>query len=148
MKTLLRIVLIVVGLLTLVFSLAGIFVPWQNIVAWMSTWNVTLPAAPDSPITVYMFRAMSVTYAWAGFLFLLAAADPPKYLALIRTLALALVCVGLACILVGVKVGLPMKPVLFCDGIPCLVAGVLIWTLSIPLGRQPAQAVPPTQSTA
>ncbi len=147
MKTLLRIVLIVVGLLTLVFSLAGIFVPWQNIVACMSAWNVALPAVPDSPITVYMFRAMCVSYAWAGFLFLLAAADPPKYLALIRTLALASICTGLACILIGSKLDLP-SIVYLGDGISCLVAGVLIWTLSIPMGRQPAQAVPPTQSTA
>ena len=137
MKTRLRIVLIVVGLLTLVFSLAGIFVPWQNIVAWMSTWNVTLPTALKSPITVYMFRAMSVTYAWVGFLFLLAAADPPKYLALIRTLALASICTGLACILVGTRLDLPSL-VYLGDGVFCLVAGVLIWTLSIPLGRQPA----------
>ena len=147
MKTLLRIVLIVVGLLTLVFSLAGIFVPWQNIVAWMSAWNVTLPAAPNSPITVYMFRAMCVTYAWAGFLFLLAATNLPKYLVLIRTLALASICTGLACILVGTKLDLPFL-VYLGDGVSCLVAGILIWTLSIPLGRQPPQAVPPTQSTA
>jgi len=147
MKALLRIVLIVVGLLTLAFSLAGIFVPWQNIVDWMSTWNVTLPAAPDSPITVYMFRAMCVTYAWAGFLFLLAAADLSKYLVLIRTLALASICTGLACILVGSKLDLP--PLVYLgDGVSCLVAGILIWTLSIPLSRQPAQVVPPTQSTA
>ncbi len=147
MKTPLRIVLIVVGLLTLVFSLAGIFVLWQNIVAWMSIWNVTLPAAPDSPITVYMFRAMSVTYAWAGFLFLLAATNPPKYLVLIRTLALASICTGLACILVGSKLDLPPL-VYWGDGVSCLLAGILIWTLSIPLGRQPAQVAPPTQSTA
>ncbi len=146
MKTLLRIVLIVVGLLTLLFSLAGIFVPWQNIVAWMSRWNVTLPAVPDSPITVYMFRAMSVTYAWAGFLFLLAATNLSKYLVLIRTLALASVCTGLACILVGSKLDLPPL-VYWGDGVSCLVAGILIWTLSIPLGREPAQVVPPTQST-
>ncbi len=138
MKNLLKIVLIVVGLLTLVFSLAGIFVPWQNIVAWMSTWNVTLPAVPDSPITVYMFRAMSVICAWAGFLFLLAAANPPKYLVLIRTLALASICTGLTCILVGSK--LDLRPLVYWgDGISCLVAGVLIWTLSIPLGQEPAQ---------
>ncbi len=144
MKTLLRIVLIVVGLLTLAFSLAGIFVPWQNIVAWMSTWKVTLPAAPDSPITVYMFRAMCVAYAWSGFLFLFAAANPLKYLALIRVLALASICSGLACILVGSK--LDLRPLVYWgDGVSCLVAGILIWTLSIPLGREPGQqAVPPT----
>ena len=106
-----------------------------------------MPSAVTSPITVYMFRAMCVTYAWAGFLFLLAAANLPKYLVLIRTLALASICTGLACILVGTKLDLPSL-VYLGDGVSCLVAGVLIWTLGIPLGRQPAQAVPPTQSTA
>ncbi len=143
MQSLLRIVLIVIGLLTLGFALVGVFVPWHNIVVWMSTWNITLPAVPDSPIVVYMFRSMSVVYAWAGVLFLLASADPTKYVVLIRILAWALVSVGLACILVAVKLALPIKPVLFCDAIPCLAAGILIWTLSIPSTRKPAQDVRP-----
>ena len=138
MQTLLRIVLIILGLLILGFALAGIFVPWRNVVVWMSTWNITLPAVPDSPVVVYMFRSMFVVYAWAGILFLLTSANPPKYLALIRILAWALVSVGLACILVGVKLALPMKPILFCDAIPCLVAGILIWTLSTSSTREPA----------
>ena len=120
MQSLLRIVLIIVGLLTLGFALVGIFVPWHHVVAWMSTWKVTLPTVPESPIVVYMFRSMFVVYAWAGVLFLLASANPPKYLALIRILAWALVSLGLACILVGIRVGLPIKPVVFCDAIPCL----------------------------
>ncbi len=144
MQILLRIVLIIVGLLTLGFALVGIFVPWHNVVAWMSTWNVTLPAVTDSPMVIYMFRSMFVVYAWAGVLFLLASADPPKYLALIRILAWALVSVGLACILVGIRLGLPMKPVLFYDAIPCLAAGILIWTLSIPSPQKPAKPASPS----
>ena len=108
MQSLLKIVLIVIGLLTLGFALAGIFVPWHNIVVWMSTCNITRPAAIDSPVVVYMFRSMSVVYAWAGVLFLLASADPTKYVALIRILAWALVSVGLARILVAVKLALPI----------------------------------------
>ena len=146
MKALLRVVLIVVGLLTLLPSLAGIFVPWQRIIDVVGWWQVTLPAVADSAITVYIFRTMCVTYAWAGFLFLLAATNPPKYLVLIRTLALASICVGLTCILVGTKLALPAWGYL-ADGIFCLVAGILIWTLSTATGQTPAQAAPPEQST-
>ena len=127
------------GLLTLGFALVGIFIPWQSVVAWMSTWSIALPALPDSPITVYMFRAMFVVYAWAGVLFLLASANPPKYLALIRILALALITIGFTCVLVGVRLSLPLKPILFCDAIPCLAAGILIWTLATPSSQKPAK---------
>ncbi len=145
MKALLRFVLIVVGLLTLLPSVAGIFVPWQRIINVVSWWQVTLPAVAKSEITVYLFRVMCVTYAWAGFLFLLAAANPPKYLVLMRTLALASICVGLACILVGTKLAIPAWGYLT-DGIFCLVSGILIWTLSTTIGQTPAQAAPPEQS--
>lgn len=144
-KNLLRIVLIIVGLFTLAFALVGIFVPWQNIVALLSSQNITLPTAVDSPVVVYMFRGMLVVYAWAGVLFLLSASDPVKYLALIRILAWGSVSVGLTCILVGIRVGLPIKPILFGDAMPCLVAGILIWTLSLPSGQKSAKDVPPTQ---
>ena len=146
MKVLLRLVLIIVGLLTLLPSIAGIFIPWQRIIDLVGRWQVTLPAVTDSAITVYIFRAMCVTYAWAGFLFLLAAANPTKYLVLIRTLALASICVGLTCILVGTKLAIPAWGYL-ADGIFCLVAGILIWTLSTAIGEKPAQVAPPEQST-
>ena len=148
MKAPLRTVLIVVGLLLLILSVVVLVSPWENIVVSCRDWfSLILPSAVVSPITVYMFRAMCVTYAWAGFLFLLAAGNPLKYLALIRVLALASICTGLACILVGSKLDLPPL-VYWGDGVSCLVAGILIWTLSIPLGRPPAQVAPPTQSTA
>ena len=149
MKALLQIVLIVVGLLLLILSVVVLVCPWENIVANCQNWfSLILPSAVVSPITVYMFRAMCVTYAWAGFLFLLAAANPLKYLALIRVLALASICTGLACILVGSKLDLPPL-VYWSDGVSCLVAGILIWTLSIPLGREPAQQTEPSgESTA
>ena len=147
MKAMLRVVLIIVGLVTLLPSLAGIFVPWQRVIDLFNFWQVTLPSVAESPITAYMFRAMCVTYAWAGFLFLLAAANPPKYLVLIRTLALASICVGLTCILVGTKLGIPAWGYL-ADGIFCLLAGTVIWTLSTAIGQTPAQAAPPEQSTA
>lgn len=145
MKTLLRVVLIIVGLVILVFSLPGVFWPWDELASLAKKYfDLSVPTALESPVVVYMFRAMCVTYVWAGFLFFLGASNPAKYLVMIRSLALACVCVGLSCILVGIRLGMPMKHVLLWDGIPCLVAGILIWTLSIPLGREPAQAVPPT----
>ncbi len=139
MKALLRIVLIVVGLGLLILSVVALVCPWECIVANYLNWfSLILPSAVVSPITVYMFRAMCITYAWAGFLFLLGVTNPLKYLALIRVLALASVCTGLTCILVGSKLDLPPL-VYWSDGVSCLVAGILIWTLSIPLGREPGQ---------
>ena len=149
MKALLRVVLILVGLLTFIPSALGIVWPWDNLISLSKKYfELTLPLAVESPITVYIFRAMCVTYVWAGFLFLLSASNPVRYLALIRSLALASVCVGLTCILVGVKLNLPIKPVLFCDGIPCLVAGILIWTLSSGAVQKPEDVAPPAQSVA
>ena len=147
MKALLRVVLIIVGLAILIFSALGVFWPWDKLVSLgKECFDLSVPTALTSPITVYIFRAMCVTYVWAGFLFLLCASNPVKYLALIRSLALASLCVGLTCILVGVKLGLPIKPVLFCDGIPCMVAGILIWTLSTGAVQKPEDAAPPAQS--
>ena len=147
MKALLRVVLILVGLLILIPSVLGIVWPWDNLISLSKKYfELTLPLAVESPITVYMFRAMWVTYTWAGFLFLLCAGNTAKYLVLIRTLALASMCVGLTCIFVGVKLGLPMKPVLFCDGIPCLVAGILVWTLSSAAEQKPEDVALPAQS--
>ena len=149
MKALLRVVLILVGLLTLIPSVLGIVWPWDKLVSLGKEYfDLSVPTAFESPITVYIFRAMCVTYVWAGFLFLLSASNPAKYLVLIRSLALASLCVGLTCILVGVKLGLPIKPVLFYDGIPCLVAGILIWTLSIVAVQKPEDVAPPAQSVA
>ena len=149
MKTLLRIVLIVVGLALLISSVWLLVWPWEKLASSaQERFGLVVPSAVESPITVYIFRAMCITYAWAGILFLIGAADPLKYLALIRTLALTSVSIGLVCLLVGVNVGLPIKPVLFCDVIPSLVAGVLILALSGGINQEPAKAAPPTQGAA
>ena len=143
----LRIVLIIVGLLTLIPSVIGLVLPWDRLVSIWDWFGLKLSDSTDANLMAYMIRIVCVTYAWAGFLFLLAAVDLAKYLVLIRSLALASICVGLACILVGARIGLPTKAFLL-DGIFCLVAGGLIWTLSSPLGRQCQQAVPPAAPDA
>ena len=143
----LRIVLIIVGLLTLIFSAMGVFVPWETMISWAKSWNVQFRPAVESPITVYLFRVGCVTWAWAGVLFLVAAVNPVKYLALIRSLALACVCLGLTCILVGVKLDLPAKGYLI-DGVFCLVAGGLIWALSTLGGQQHARLQAPPAEAA
>ena len=140
----LRIVLIIVGLLTLIPSLIGLLVPWSAIVSWANYWGITLSEATEANITVYITRIGCVTFVWAGFLFLLAAADPVKYLTLTRSLAVASVCIGLTCILVGAKLGLPVVAFLI-DGLFCLIAGGLIWTLTCPLKSQTQQDAPPVE---
>ena len=143
----LRIILIVVGLLTLVFSVITLVLPWTMIVSGTECFGVILPAETEANITVYMTRVGSVTFAWAGVLFLLAAADPLKHLALTRSLAVASMCIGLTCILVGARIGLPVVAFLV-DGLFCLIAGGLIWTLSSPLRSQSTQDAPPAEPPA
>ena len=140
----LRIVLIVVGLLTLIFSVVSLLVPWERIVSFCHRFSVTLPAETEANATMYMVRLGAVTFAWAGFLFLVAAANVIKYLVLVRSLALALICIGLTCILVGARNNLPSTAFLI-DGLFCLISGGLIWTLSSPLGSQAKQAAPPVE---
>ena len=129
----LRVVLIIVGLATLIPSVIGLVMPWGKLVGFWESFGLTVAPETEGSLMVYMTRAFCMTMAWAGFLFLLSAADVIKYLALIRSLALASVCVALTCILVGVKLGIPAKAYLI-DGIFCLAAGGLIWTLSCPVG--------------
>jgi hypothetical protein len=125
----LRVVLIIVGLVTLIPSLVGLFLPWGTLVCFWGKFGVKASVETEGSVLVYMTRAFCVTLVWAGALFLLAAKDVSKYVCLIRSLALASVCVGLTCIVVGVRVGIPTIAYLG-DGIFCLVAGGLIWTLS------------------
>ncbi len=130
----LRIVLVVVGLLILVFSLPGVFVSWEKL-GWLAQkGGLAWPEASESGIMVYAVRASFMTFVWAGVLFLLAAVDPVKYVGLVRALAVALVCIGITCVLVGVKRGLPFWVYLIDGGIG-LVGGGLIWTLSCPTGK-------------
>lgn len=130
----LRIVLVVVGLSILVFSIPGVFVPWEKL-GWLAEkGGLAWPAAGESGIMVYLVRASFMTFVWAGVLFLLAATDPVKYVGLARTLAVALVFIGVTCILVGVKQGLPFWTYLT-DGVIGLVGGGLIWVLSCPIGK-------------
>lgn len=135
----LRIVLVIVGLLILVVSLPGVFVPWEKIVWLAEQSGLTLPTAAQSGIMVYLVRASFMTFAWAGVLFLLAAVDPTKYMGLVRALALALICIGLTCVLVGTKLALP-RWVYLIDGGIGLLGGALIWTLSCPATRPGRQA--------
>jgi len=129
MKTTLRIILIIVGLRILVPSAVGLFLPWGKMISYMNYWQVTMPKAVDSPITVYLCRVVCITFAWTSMLFFLAACDLEKYLTLIRFLALASIFIGLTFILVGSTLDLPAFQFLF-DGIFCLFVGGLIWTLS------------------
>ena len=103
----LRVVLIVVGLATLIPSLIGLFMPWDRLVDFWETFGLKVAAETEGNLMVYMLRGLCMTMVWAGFLFLLSASDVIKYLALIRSLAVACVCVGLTCILVGVQMGIP-----------------------------------------
>ena len=137
----LRVVLIVVGLVTLIPSVIGLFVPWEKLVCLWGAFGLEVGGETEGSLMVYMTRAFCVTLAWAGALFLLASKDVGKYVCLIRCLALASVCVGLTCILVGVRIGIPPLAYLG-DGIFCLVAGGLIWTLSCPVNCKciPVQA--------
>ena len=130
----LRIVLVVVGLLILGFSLPGVFLSWGSL-GWLADkGGLVWPAAGKSGIMVYVVRASFMTFVWAGVLFLLAAVDPVKYVGLVRALAVALVCIGITCVLVGVRHRLPFWVYLIDGGIG-LVGGGLIWTLSCPIGK-------------
>ena len=140
----LRVVLIIVGLLTLIPSVIGVVLPWDRLVCMFKWFGLTLHPETEANYTLYLVRVGCVTYAWAGFLFLLAAVDVNKYLVLIRSLALASICVGLACILVGARIAMPAVAFVV-DGLFCLIAGGLIWTLSSPLSSQGKQAVPPAK---
>jgi len=140
----LRVVLIIVGLLTLIPSVIGVVLPWDRLVCMFKWFGVILPAVTEANYTLYLVRVGCVTYAWAGFLFLLAAVDLNKYLVLIRSLALASICVGLACILVGARIAIPTVAFLV-DGLFCLISGGLIWTLSSPLSSQGKQAMSPAK---
>ncbi|NIA08041.1 MAG: hypothetical protein GWP14_10500 [Actinobacteria bacterium] len=137
----LRVVLIIVGLVTLIPSVIGLFLPWEKLVCIWGAFGIEVARETEGSLLVYMTRAFFATLAWAGVLFLLAATDVNKYLALIRSLALASVCVGLTCILVGVNIGIPSMAYLG-DGIFCLVAGGLIWTLSSPINCKCGQTEP------
>ena len=137
----LRVVLIVVGLVTLIPSVIGLFLPWEKLVCLWGVFGLEVAGETEGSLMVYMTRAFCVTLAWAGGLFLLSAKDVKKYLVLIRSLAVASVCVGLTCILVGVNVGIPTLAYLG-DGIFCLVAGGLIWTLSCQTSSKCGEAAP------
>jgi len=113
--------------------------PWDRLVCVWNWVGLKSPDATEGSLVVYMTRVGCVTYAWAGFLFLLAAVDLNKYLVLIRSLALASICVGLACIIVGARIAMPTVAFLV-DGLFCLISGGLIWTLSSPLDSQGKQA--------
>ena len=127
----LGVVLIIVGLVTLIPSVIGLFMPWEKLVCVWGAFGLEVANETEGSLMVYMTRAFCVTLAWAGALFLLGASDVNKYLCLIRSLALGSVCVGLTCILVGVNISIPTVAYLG-DGLFCLVAGGLIWTLSSP----------------
>ena len=147
MRVALRIVLIVAGLLTLLPSVLGVVWPTDKLAAWGQEYlNMTLAPGADTAFTVYLFKAASMTWAWAGVLLLLAAANPAKYLVLIRTLALAAIFIGISCILVGAKVGLPTW-VYLGDGLSCLIGGVLIWTLSTAIGQECKPSVTSAEPT-
>lgn len=128
----LRVILIIVGLITLIPSVIGLFMPWEKLVCIWGAFGLEVAGETEGSLMVYMTRAFCATLVWAGALFLLAASDVNKYLCLIRILALASVCVGLTCILVGVNIGISTVAYLG-DGIFCLVAGGLLWTLSSPM---------------
>jgi len=140
----LRIVLIIVGLLILIPSVIGLVLPWDRWVCMYKWFGVNVQPQTEANYLVYLLRVCCVIWAWAGFLFPLAAVDPNRYLVLIRSLALALICIGLTCILVGIRIAMPPVAVLL-DGLFCLIAGGLIWTLSSPLSSQGKQAVPPAK---
>jgi len=135
----LRAVLIIVGLITLIPCAIGVFLSWDKLVSVWGVFGVEVARETEGSLTVYVTRALFMTMAWAGAMFLLGASDVKKYVSLIRGLALASVCVGLTCIVVGVNISIPVAAYLG-DGIFCLVAGGLIWTLSSPIRCQSEEA--------
>ena len=135
----LRTVLIIVGLIMLIPSVIGVFLSWDKLISVWGAFGVEVPGETEGSLTVYVTRALCMTMVWAGAMFLLGASDVKKYVSLIRGLALASVCVGLTCIVVGVNIGIPAVAYLS-DGLFCLIAGGLIWTLSSPIGCQSKEA--------
>lgn len=131
----LRVILIIVGLLTLITSVIGVFLPWTMLTTVWEKFGIEAAAETEGSLLVYMTRAMCMVMAWAGVLFLLGAKDVEKHLCMIRILAVASVCVGLTCIVAGIRISIPAIAYLG-DGLFCLIAGGLIWTLSCPMKCQ------------
>ena len=135
----LKAVLIIVGLLTLITSVIGVFLPWTMLTTVWEKLGIEAAAETEGSLLVYMTRALCMVMAWAGVLFLMGAKNVEKHLCMIRVLAVASVCVGITCIVVGIRIGIPAMAYLG-DGLFCLIAGGLIWTLSSSARAKPEPA--------
>ncbi|MHC4572130.1 MAG: DUF4345 family protein [Planctomycetota bacterium] len=118
----LKICLWIAGILCLL-SVFGIFLPIRAIESLARAFGVQ--TLPDSPLVMYVIRAMSATYAGVGVYFVILALHPMKYGVMIPFTGLAAVFVGVVCGITGMVVGMP--PLWFLgDFVSCTVLGVLI----------------------
>ena len=104
-------------------SIIGLFMPfsvWQSLAKFFG-----VEPFPDSPLLVYLIRAMSATYVGVGVFYIILASNPDKYRKLVLFSGIALVLLGLVCVISGQMLDLPAKWFLS-DSLSCIILGFLI----------------------
>ena len=106
-----------------ILSLVGVFLPMTTLQSLAEAFGAE--QLPDSPLCVYMVRTVSTTYVLIGVFFVILALNPAKYGVLVPFAGIASVLLGVACLITGLVVAMPVLWFLG-DSLSCLVLGVLI----------------------
>jgi len=120
----LKICLWIVGIFFLT-GLVGLFLPdavWVSIVQFF---GVEAAAFTDFPLAEYMLRACLAMSAIIGVYLIVMALDPAKYKVLIPLTGLALMSLGLVCLLSGLLSAMPAKWFI-ADSFSCMLPGTMI----------------------
>jgi len=103
----------------------GLFLPDAAWVSIVECFGGQSTDAAFSPMGEYMFRVALAMCFFVGLYFVALAKHPKKYPVLVPFTGLALVLLGVVCVVSGLIAGMPVAWILG-DSLSCLVLGVLI----------------------
>ena len=128
----LKIVLVLLGILTLAKSLLGIFAPWSELLRWSALFGY--PGLPTNPLMIYTVRLASLMFAMVGIFFFVLATDPMRYRPLIGLSVWGLLLLAAGAVVAGVL--LRLHPAMYLAGALSLVVAALLlvvfWPRSAP----------------
>ena len=100
----------------------GLVLPLSVIASWAGAFGIE--EFPETPMMVYVMRAMRATFAAIGVFYIMLARRPDQYCAMTLFSGLAALFVGATCAVTGATTHMPLW--YLGEALPCLLLGVLI----------------------
>jgi hypothetical protein len=117
----------------LILALAALFLPVRMLQVMPGEWGYG--ELPDNPAVPYLVRSLAALYATWGLAAVIVSFDVPRYLRLIRLMALVALAYGAVLLCIDLGLGLPWRWVVT-EGPIIMVVGAFFLLLSRP--RTPA----------